>query len=208
MIFGFEGYRFVRSRKARLRRLYDLTSEFYEELYGDEQEKKFASIISLDPLKFSKFNVVLDAGCGTGLITKKLLGRGDFIVGVDFSKGMLQKAKEKLGKAAEVDFVLGDVEYLPFRSKSFDLVLSITVLQNCCPSRALKSLLRVLSKRGVLVLSYLKRSREVEKLEAKLRDHVLKGLDPIDNIVILGGQQATNVNNNREIRVKPHGVAH
>ncbi|MEM0319873.1 MAG: class I SAM-dependent methyltransferase [Candidatus Nezhaarchaeales archaeon] len=208
MIFGFEGYRFVRSRKARLRRLYDLTSEFYEELYGDEQEKKFASIISLDPLKFSKFNVVLDAGCGTGLITKKLLGRGDFIVGVDFSKGMLQKAKEKLGKAAEVDFVLGDVEYLPFRSKSFDLVLSITVLQNCCPSRALKSLLRVLSKRGVLVLSYLKRSREVEKLEAKLRDHVLKGLDPIDNIVILGGQQATNVNNDREIRVKPHGVAH
>ncbi|MEM1900692.1 MAG: class I SAM-dependent methyltransferase [Candidatus Nezhaarchaeales archaeon] len=198
----------MRSRKARLRRLYDLTSEFYEELYGDEQEKKFASIISLDPLKFSKFNVVLDAGCGTGLITKKLLGRGDFIVGVDFSKGMLQKAKEKLGKAAEVDFVLGDVEYLPFRSKSFDLVLSITVLQNCCPSRALKSLLRVLSKRGVLVLSYLKRSREVEKLEAKLRDHVLKGLDPIDNIVILGGQQATNVNNNREIRVKPHGVAH
>ncbi|MEM1789890.1 MAG: class I SAM-dependent methyltransferase [Candidatus Nezhaarchaeales archaeon] len=208
MIFGFEGYRFVRSRKARLRRLYDLTSEFYEELYGDEQEKKFASIISLDPLKFSKFNVVLDAGCGTGLITKKLLGRGDFIVGVDFSKGMLQKAKEKLGKAAEVDFVLGDVEYLPFRSKSFDLVLSITVLQNCCPSRALKSLLRVLSKRGVLVLSSLKRSREVEKLEARLRDHVLKGLDPIDNIVILGGQQATNVNNNREIRVKPHGVAH
>ncbi|MDH5815861.1 MAG: class I SAM-dependent methyltransferase [Candidatus Nezhaarchaeota archaeon] len=208
MIFGFEGYRFVRSRKARLRRLYDLTSEFYEELYGGEQEKKFASIISLDPLKFSKFNVVLDAGCGTGLITKKLLGRGDFIVGVDFSKGMLQKAKEKLGKAAEVDFVLGDVEYLPFRSKSFDLVLSITVLQNCCPSRALKSLLRVLSKRGVLVLSSLKRSREVEKLEARLRDHVLKGLDPIDNIVILGGQQATNVNNNREIRVKPHGVAH
>jgi len=198
----------VRSRKARIRRLYDFTSEFYDGLYGYEQEKKFTSIFNL--LRNSKFNVMLDAGCGTGLITKKLQGKGNFIVGVDFSKGMLQRAKEKLGKVIKMDFVLGDIEYLPFRSKSFDLVLSITVLQNCNPLRALKSLLRVLSNSGVLVLSYLKRSKEVKEFEAKLKDYVLKDLDLIDNVVILSGQQAMNLVGKRswKIEVKAHGIAH
>lgn len=198
------------SRKARLRRLYDITSGFYEELYGYEQNKKFASVFSLDFLKGSKFDVILDAGCGTGLITERLRDRRAFIVGVDFSRGMLQRAREKLGEAVGVDFVLGDVEYLPFRSKSFDLVVSITVIQNCRPLRALKSLLRALSNSGVLVFSYPKRSKEMRVLEVKLQDYILRDLDPIDNIVILSGRQTMNLLNRRSknIEVKPHGITH
>lgn len=197
-------------KKARIRHLYDITSRFYEELYGYEQEKKFASIVSLGLLKRWIFNVILDAGCGTGLITERLRGTGAFIVGVDFSRGMLQRAKERFSGAVEVDFVLGDVEYLPFRSKSFDLVLSITVIQNCHPLRAFKSLLRVLSSNGILLLSYPKRSKEVKVLEVRLRDHILRNLDSVDNIVILSGRDAMNLLDRRSKRVKvrSHDIKH
>ncbi|MEM0232665.1 MAG: class I SAM-dependent methyltransferase [Candidatus Nezhaarchaeales archaeon] len=197
----------MRLRKARIRRLYNLTSEFYDELYGYEQEKKSTFVLNF--LGNSKFNVILDAGCGTGLITEKLQDKGAFIVGVDFSKGMLHRAKEKLSKVIKMDFVLSDIEYLPFRSKSFDLVLSITVLQNCNPLRAFKSLSRVLSNDGVMILSYFKRSKEVKKLEAKLKDYVLKNLDSIDNVVILSREQAMNlIDGSSKIEVKAHGIAH
>lgn len=183
----------MRLNKARLRHLYDITSKFYDELYGHEQIKKFTSVFSLAILKGSKFKVVLDAGCGTGLIAEKLRSKGAFVVGVDFSKGMLKRAKEKLSEAVEVDFVIGDVEYLPFRPKAFDLIVSLTVIQNCNPLRAFRSFLRVLSNNGVLVLSYPKRSKEVKVLEAKLQNYILKDLDPIDNIAILGRKQTLNL---------------
>ncbi|MEM4576846.1 MAG: class I SAM-dependent methyltransferase [Candidatus Nezhaarchaeales archaeon] len=183
----------MRPEKARLRYLYDITSKFYDELYGYEQIKKFTSVFNLGILKESKFKVVLDAGCGTGLVTEKLRSKGALVVGVDFSKGMIQKAKEKLNETVEVDFVICDVEYLPFRPKAFDLVVSLTVIQNCNPLRAFRSLLRVLSNNGVLVLSYPKRSKEVRMLEAKLQSYILRELDPVDNIVILGRQQTLNL---------------
>lgn len=200
----------MRARKARLRHLYDLTSKFYEELYGHEQIKKFTAIFNLELFKGSKFRVVLDAGCGTGLVAERLRSKGAFVVGVDFSKGMLQRAKEKLGEVAELDFVLGDVEYIPFRPKAFDLVVSLTVLQNCSPLRAFKSLSRVLSNNGILVLSYPKRSKEVKVLEAKLQGYILRDLDPIDNIAILDGRQALNLldRRNGEIKVKLHDITH
>lgn len=196
-------------RKARLRRLYDVTSRFYEELYGYEQKKKFASIISLGFLKCPNFNAILDAGCGTGLIIEKLQGKGAFIVGLDFSKGMLQRAKERLGDAVKVDFVLGDVEYLPFRPRSFDLVVSITVIQNCHPLKAFRSFSRVLSSNGLLVFSYLKRSRELRMLEVKLRDYILRDLDPVDNIVVLGGREVAKLLSERnKVEVKLHDITH
>lgn len=197
-------------RKARIRRLYDITSRFYEELYGCEQQKKFASIISLGLLKHSNFNVILDAGCGTGLITEKLRDKGAFVVGVDFSKGMLQRAKKKFSDVVDVDLVLSDVEYLPFRPRSFDLIVSVTVIQNCHPLKAFRSFLQVLSSDGLLVFTYPKRSREVRVLEVKLKSHILRDLDSVDNIVVLGGWEIAKIikKMSKRVEVKPHGVIH
>jgi len=124
--------------KAMLRRMYDVTSSFYDALYEGEQIRKFGVAYRLAPLPLKE--VVLDAGCGTGLITERLRGGGRFVVGVDFSKGMLRRAKGRLG-SRDTDLVLGDVERLPFRPRSFGLVLCLTVLQNCEPLKAISSLL-------------------------------------------------------------------
>jgi len=192
-------------RKIRLRRFYDVTSSFYDALYGFEQLRKFQAISSLGIFRSAKFNVVLDAGCGTGIITNLLRNKGGLIVGLDFSKGMLRKAKEKLRYVRDVDLVLGDVEYLPFRPRTFDLVISLTVLQNCFrPMKALKSFLRVLIRDGLLILSYLKRSRNMFSLEAIFKELLLKNLDPTDDVLILSKGRLRNLK--KRIKVKCCGL--
>jgi trans-aconitate 2-methyltransferase len=72
---------------------------------------------------------VLDAGCGTGLLTAELLEllpRGR-VVGIDLSQNMLDTAAQHIGSGSpsphRAVFVRADVSHLPFR-QSFDGVFS------------------------------------------------------------------------------------
>lgn len=60
---------------------------------------------------------VLDACCGTGDLAIEARRRGASVVGLDFSERMLERARRK---AAEVEWVQGDVLSLPFDDASFD----------------------------------------------------------------------------------------
>ena len=64
---------------------------------------------------------VLDLGCGTGRHTTWLAAAGARVTAVDFSEGMLEKARAKPGSET-VRFVVHDLHSpLPFPSTSFDL---------------------------------------------------------------------------------------
>jgi len=197
----------VASKKAKLRRMYDVTSASYDALYEGEQTRKFEVASRLAPLPLK--GVVLDAGCGTGLITRRLRGRRRFVVGVDFSEGMLRRARERLG-SRDADLVLGDVECLPFRPRSFDLILCLTVLQNCDPLKAVSSLLHALKSRGLLVLSYMKRSRSATSIEATFGVLVVKDADPTDDLLVLNKEATAGKLKWRTGKavVRMYGVSH
>lgn len=179
----------MRSRKVRLRRLYDSTSSSYEALYGLEQLRKLQAILKCLSLNRMKANVVLDAGCGTGLAISHLHDKVSMMVGVDFSKGMLSKAKERFKMFRKVDFVLGDIEFLPFRPRSFDIIISLTVLQNCAhPVNTLRSLIRTLSKKGMLIVSYLKSAQNMLDVETRFGKFILRDIDDKDNVLILNAR--------------------
>jgi malonyl-CoA O-methyltransferase len=73
---------------------------------------------------------VLDLGCGTGRHALWLAAGGADVTGVDFSEGMLEKAREK-PDAARVRFIQHDVHQpLPFEDGAFDLVVSGLVLEH------------------------------------------------------------------------------
>jgi malonyl-CoA O-methyltransferase len=74
---------------------------------------------------------IVDVGCGTGRHTLRLAGRGARVVGVDFSDGMLGRAREKEG-AAGVQWVAHDLTDLPlpFAARSFDRVLCALVVDH------------------------------------------------------------------------------
>ncbi|HWR14976.1 MAG TPA: methyltransferase domain-containing protein [Terriglobales bacterium] len=80
----------------------------------------------LDRLQLAGDERVMDAGCGSGRLTAKLLDRlprGE-VVGVDLSQNMLTEAAANLtGYGNRVSFVRADLANLPFAAE-FDVVFS------------------------------------------------------------------------------------
>ena len=76
---------------------------------------------------------VLDLGCGAGtdsLIAAQMVGSAGSVIGIDMTPEMLAKARaatRELG-ALNAEFVEGEVESLPFRNESFDVVISNGVI--------------------------------------------------------------------------------
>ncbi len=73
---------------------------------------------------------VIDVGCGTGRQTFRMLAAGAQVTAVDFSEGMLAKARQKPG-ADKVRFAIADVAHpLPFADNTFDRVVCPLVLDH------------------------------------------------------------------------------
>ena len=91
---------------------------------------------------------ILDAGCGTGLLTKKLERFGK-VLGIDLSEEALKYARKRRIKAK-----LGSINNLPFRDQAFDLVVSMDVIYHKAvqDTIALEQLKRVLKPNGLLIL--------------------------------------------------------
>jgi ubiquinone/menaquinone biosynthesis C-methylase UbiE len=93
----------------------------------------------------------LDAACGTGRHTHRLVELGHEVVGVDATRSMLKAARRKVPGA---EFVQGDLGHLPFDDDSFDLAvcaLALEHLKDLVPPVA--ELTRVLRTGGALIIS-------------------------------------------------------
>ncbi len=94
--------------------------------------------------------LVLDAGCGTGRYAAawRALHRAATVIGVDLNQVILRDDQVSPGALAPVN---GDLEALPFRSGTFDVVMSRGVIQHTPhPEQALRELLRVCKPGGTL----------------------------------------------------------
>ncbi len=113
---------------------------------------------------------LLDAGCGTGNLTRLLLQGGAEVVGVDASSAMLARAREKCrdGVFMERDLNLP----LPFPRAAFDGVASIHTLYVLqAPERTLRELARVTRRGGRLVIVHPRPTRP----SRALRSHLASG---------------------------------
>ena len=68
---------------------------------------------------------VADIGCGTGTLTRLLTDEGYAVVGLDFLKEMIERARAKV---PEADFVVADAGTPPLAAGEYDVVLSRHVL--------------------------------------------------------------------------------
>lgn len=94
---------------------------------------------------------ILDAGCGTGVLTREVRGRGCTVTGIDLSSSMLSVARET---CPDVSFEIGNVCELPFDDNSFDAALSAFMLMFVPqPENALAELSRVVRPGGRIALS-------------------------------------------------------
>lgn len=102
--------------------------------------------------------MILDASCGTGNFEQILLGMDGSnvfpVIGVDSSREMLGRARNKLCQHQNVSFLETDLnKRLPFLSASFAQVVSINTLYAVAdPQRTLEQFYRVLTPGGQLSL--------------------------------------------------------
>ena len=104
------------------------------DLYYQQQEavaeRQLRSQFILERLTRLSYANVLEIGCGYGKQLKNLkTGPDCLVVGIDWSRPQLIKAKEVCGPIEPV-LIEGDAARLPFRDKSFDLVLTSAVIMH------------------------------------------------------------------------------
>jgi len=91
---------------------------------------------------------ILDVGCGAGSVVDLLSPFGE-VVGIDNYRPLV-----KYCQSQNKMVIHGDVNHLPFRNYSFDLVVALELLEHVKKDvSALKEIYRVLNKKGYLFLS-------------------------------------------------------
>jgi ubiquinone/menaquinone biosynthesis C-methylase UbiE len=147
--------------KCRVKDCYDVTAAGYEELYGEEQHRKYQR--ALQNVETKRI-AVLDVGCGSGLFFSQVAGQAKFVVGVDISRSLLKKAKEHGQGFGNISVILADADHLPLRGCLFGAVFAFTVLQNLpSPKEALAEFKQVSVVGGRVVVTGLKRAFTLDK---------------------------------------------
>lgn len=131
-------------------RFFDVWSRFYRRtLLGLELRR--IQRLALERLAARPGQVVLDLGCGPADGAQWLTERGVTAVGLDYSQGMLETARQVPGLAGRL--TRGDAGRLPFRDGALDGIACTNSFHHY-PQHlaALKEMRRVLKPGGRLVL--------------------------------------------------------
>ena len=107
-------------------------------------EKKIQSIV--------KNKVVIDLGCGSGILTHKIMKWGaKKTVGVDFSQSLINIAKEEY---KNIDFICEDISNLSVDNNIFDIAVSSLVTHYIEDIYSLfNQVSRVLKKDGIFIFT-------------------------------------------------------
>ena len=140
---------------------YTVFSESYEKLegYNPDADMNLGCGIPTDFAQIKEGDHLLDLGSGAGndcFVARAIAGDKGKVTGLDMTEPMIAKARENCAKLKfeNVDFVLGDIEDMPFDDKKFDVVISNCVL-NLVPdkSKAFNEIFRVLKPGGHFCVS-------------------------------------------------------
>ena len=163
----------------------DVWSRLYERpqnLFEDSVRRRGAYVADFVARRFGPDAVVLDLGCGTGVLAEQVLREGKRVVALDLSREMIARTYERIRSyAPQRRCVLrGDCEQLPFRDAQFDLAICLGVISFLAgDDRALAELRRVVRVGGTLVLAVRNRNTLPRILDpVKLAGRIWRGLRP------------------------------
>lgn len=140
---------------------YDVIARGYDELYKEEQLKKIKLIKKYLDIRLK--DKLLDVGCGTGLTTTLWKCKR---YGIDPSKKLLERAKQR----GNIIYKQAYAEKIPYQDNFFDIVISITAIQNFYNiEKGLKEIKRVGKDR--FVLTFLKKTGKKEKIEKLIKKY-------------------------------------
>ena len=146
-------------KPSRVRRMFEAIAPAYDlnnrlhSFWRDQAWRKKAVRLA----KIGPEDDVLDVACGTGDLTEALAKAGPkSIVGLDYTPGMLEIAKDKLRKRRnelDISYIEGDATRLECDDESKDVITIAFGIRNVGePDRAFSEFFRVLRPKGRLIV--------------------------------------------------------
>ncbi len=107
--------------KHNIQQSFSKAANHYDELSGLHRRIADELLMRINPQQ--SFKHVLDIGCGTGYLANQLSNAypRSQVVAIDFAEGMLTEA---VAQQHAVNYIQADATQLPFKTASFDLVVS------------------------------------------------------------------------------------
>jgi len=125
-------------------RIYDLAQRL---LGGERIHRAIREVIEVQ-LRDTRYNTVLDVGCGTGLFTDCFEGK---YTGIDINQDYIRRAETKCSGR----FLAADATALPFGTGTFDLVFTLGLLHHVDPQnqrKMLDEMWRVCKREGHILI--------------------------------------------------------
>jgi ubiquinone/menaquinone biosynthesis C-methylase UbiE len=138
-----------------VRAAYDAAASDYEAAFGEDLARLRIDRAMLESASgvVRSTELVLDLGCGSGVVGSFLAAKGHEVVGLDLSTRMMA-AGRNLGR--DLRFTQGDMRHVPFRDNAFPLVVAYYSIQHVARDEVdevVVEVARVLTPRGVLLLA-------------------------------------------------------
>ena len=169
----------VWNKKRDIKRRYDVTARIYDTRYAEEQAAKIEA--ALEHVKVHA-GVVLDVGCGTGILFSYVADKARMTIGLDVSAKTLLKAKERARNHANVHLICADADNMPLRDKFFNRAFAITLIQNMpCQVKTLNEIRRVIKDNALIVITGLKKVFTKRKFEQLLKSADLNIIAMMDS---------------------------
>jgi ubiquinone/menaquinone biosynthesis C-methylase UbiE len=111
---------------------YNHTSQVYDKTRSADGVEIIRSALAENKLPLGK-QILVDAGCGTGLFAAAMVNHVQRIEAVDLNPGMLAKAQEKMvseEKSGRINFHQSSIDALPLPDESVDAVMTNQVLHH------------------------------------------------------------------------------
>jgi len=150
----------IKNRYNRISKFYDLLEIPMESISMSKWREEL--------IKQLEGGKILEVGVGTG---KNLIyyPRDLDITGIDFSKNMLQKARDKIKDRKNIKLIEMDAEDMKFADNTFDTVVTSCVFCSVPnPIEGLKEIRRVCKKNGKIIM--LEHMRSSNKVAGKFMD--------------------------------------
>lgn len=140
-----------------IRQQYDKFSEQYFDLFGHSQLLYAQLLVDfVANLVQHDQNRILDLGAGSGILSFPLAKHSKSTISVDFSHNMLRKGFDSTLKNEAIFWQQADVYELPYKSNSFDIVISCGLITHILPSRFeifVNEMCRVVNQNGHVIFN-------------------------------------------------------
>jgi len=167
---------------------YDQIAAGYDAQYAEEQNAKMEAALSNITLK--KNNIVLDVGCGTGLLFPHIADKTQRLIAIDLSRKLLKQAKKRAKRHPNIALIQAEADHTPFKSQTFHTVFAVTLLQNIPnPTATLREIERITRPEATMGLTILKKKvtqKAITELlkKVKLKITILKTATKIKDHII------------------------